>query len=196
MHAYFLGAEKIQRSKSCPPRLWGVVMLLCAVGCASSAPPKAANSAPTYDADFATLYSDLFRPELFGVASANTMAQDGLLSERIARAEGVVPTRVVTINREVRAGRRSYSVVVEQIGPELVGRSLSQQLSLVIPERSPTFAWLEGAGPNWVGTRLLLMFRVFHDGPHFFGTHDTPEVRGAIQDALQRQAAARKPPPT
>ena len=171
-------------------------MLLCAVGCASSAPPKPAHSAPTYDADFATLYSDLFRPELFGVASANTVAQDGLLRERIARAEGVVPTRVVTINREVRAGRRSYSVVVEQIGPELVGRSLSQQLSLVIPERSPTFAWLEGAGPSWVGTRLLLMFRVFHDGPHFFGTHDTPEVRGAIQDALQKQAAARKPPPT
>ena len=172
-------------------------MLAAAVfvtACGGSSPP-ARQATPPYDADYATLFSDLFRPELFGIESSKPAELDGLLSERARKAEAVLPIRVITLSREIRGGTRSYSVVVEQTGPGLAGNSLHAPLALAIPERSPAFGWLEGAGTAWVGTHVLLMFRTFQDGPHFFGTSDTPAVRAAIAEALRNAPVPAAPKP-
>ncbi|MGC4094679.1 MAG: hypothetical protein QM756_43535 [Polyangiaceae bacterium] len=137
---------------------------------------------PGYDAEQATLFGDVFRSELFGVGAEKAEA-DGLLKDRAASADAVVPVRVVTVNRETRGRQNAYSVVFTPTEAALIGDVPSGPLSFEIAETSPVFGWLEGAGSRWVGTRLLLFVRTFTDGTHFFGAQDSPEVRQLVREA-------------
>jgi hypothetical protein len=157
-------------------------LFVTAVGCGSKPKPQV-RSLPSYDAEQATLFGDVFRPELFGFGGGHTNSADGLLRERASRADSVVVARVVTINRETRGEERGYSVVLEPAGTALVGSTRAGPLTFSIASNSPVFGWLEGAGTRWVGTRMLLFLREFQDGMHFFGSSDTPEIRATIAAA-------------
>jgi len=156
--------------------------LFATAGCGSK-PKPSVRSLPSYDAEQATLFGDVFLPELFGFGSERAAASDGLLRDRASRADSIVAARVVTINRETRGNTRGYSVVLAPAGSALVGTTPSGPLTFSIAESSPVFGWLEGAGTRWVGTRLLLFLREFQDGTHFFGSVDSAEVRAAIAAA-------------
>jgi len=150
-----------------------------AVGCGSrsSGPPPAL---PAYGGEQAALFSDLFRPELFHIDGATPPEEEGLLAERWQRADSVVPVRVVTTNRETRGEVSAYTVVVEPTADRLRGRPVPGAVTLNVADRSPAFAWLDGIGEKWVGTRLLLFLRYYEDGPHFYGTVDSAPVRMAL----------------
>ena len=156
--------------------------LLATAGCGSQSKPSA-RALPIYDAEQATLFGDVFLPDLFGFGGERAAANDGLLRDRASRADSIVAARVVTINRETRGDVRGYSVVLAPAGSALVGTTPSGPLTFSIAENSPVFGWLEGAGTRWVGTRVLLFLREFQDGIHFFGASDTQEVRAAVAAA-------------
>jgi hypothetical protein len=149
-------------------------------GCASKKPRVEAPSPPTYGGEQAALFSDLFRPELFGIDQASPPEKDTLLADRARSADFVGPVRVTTVTRETRGVNRNYTVVVEATGAPVRGTPRADALALTVYDGSPAFAWLEGIGDKWVGTRLLLVLRYYADGPHFFGTVDTPAVRAAL----------------
>jgi hypothetical protein len=168
-----------------------VLLLLAAgqLGCGSSSPPPPV--LPSYGGEQAALFSDLFRPELFGIEGATPPENEGLLSERWQRADSVIPARVVTINRETRGEVRNYTVVAQPLADALRGRTVSGAVTLNVADRSPAFAWLDIMGEKWVGTRLLLFLRYYADGPHFYGTVDS----AAVRTALARVKLERNPRP-
>lgn len=167
-----------------------VSLLAAALACGSKQQTPA-RSLPKYDAEQATLFGDVFRPDLFGLGTDRSVGIDNLLRDRASRADTVVLARVVTINRETRGKVRGYSVVLAPAESALIGSTPSGPLTVTITETNPVFGWLEGAGNHWGGTRMLLFLREFQDGTHFFGCADTQEVRGVVQTT----ANARSPRP-
>jgi hypothetical protein len=139
---------------------------------------------PSYGGEQAALFSDLFRPELFGIDPASAAENDTLLVDRGRHADFVGPVRVRTMTRETRGAARNYTIEVEATGAPMRGTPRADAVALTVVEGSPAFAWLEGVGDKWVGTRLLLLLRYYEDGPHFFGTTDTPQVRAALASSL------------
>lgn len=154
------------------------------LGCSNEKPVPAA-PLPPYSGEQAALFSDMFRPELFGIEGAQPPEADALLQDRAQRSDYIAPVRVVTVSRQSNSDFRGYTVVVEPTAAPLRGSIGQSSLALAVADGSPTFAWLEIAGSRWVGTRLLLFLRNYQDGPHFFGTVDIPAVR---------EAADRRPP--
>lgn len=149
------------------------------LGCGgASARPKPV--LPSYGGEQAALFSDLFRPELFGIEGATPPEADGLLGERLQAADTLIPVRVVTISRETRGEVRNYTIVVQPTAAALRGEPINGAITLNVADRSPAFAWLDGMGEKWVGTRLLLLLRYYEDGPHFYGTVDSAPVREAL----------------
>lgn len=163
--------------------LLAVGLLGSPLGCGSKSNQPAARALPDYDPEQATLFGDVFRPELFGLGSERSVGVDGLLRDRATLADSVVPARVVTVSRETRGSARGYSVALAPTEGALVGPTPSGQLTFEIVETSPVFGWLEGAGGHWGGTRMLLFLREFRDGTHFFGCADTEDVRAVIASA-------------
>lgn len=162
------------------------------LACGAKAQQGPVRSLPNYDAEQATLFGDVFRPELFGLGNVRSVGVDGLLRERATAADSVVQARVVTVSRETRGAVRGYSVVLAPTEGALLGDTPSGPLTFAIIESSPVFGWLEGSGGHWGGTRLLLFLRQFEDGMHFYGCADTPEARAVIANARR---APQKPSP-
>jgi hypothetical protein len=157
-----------------------LVALLGANSCGGSRKAGPPAALPTYGGEQAALFSDLFRPELFGIEGATPPENDGLLAERWQQADSVLPVRVVTTNRETRGEVRNYTVVAQPTANTLRGEPISGPVTLTVADRSPAFAWLDGMREKWVGTRLLLFLRFYEDGPHFYGTVDNRAVRDAL----------------
>lgn len=168
-----------------------VVALLGSAGCGGSRAATPPPALPVYAGEQAALFSDLFRPELFGIEGAAPPENDGLLAERWHQADSVLPVRVVTTSRETRGEVRNYTVVAQPTAEPLRGRPVPGNVTLNVADRSPAFAWLDGMREKWVGTRLLLFLRYYEDGPHFYGTVDNRAVR----DALVRVKLDRAPAP-
>jgi hypothetical protein len=95
----------------------------------------------------------------------------------------VARAKVVTMTRGGAMSGSSYTIVVRPDGKPLSGKLLPGAVTLIVPQTSPTFAWLEGAGQGWVGTRLVFFARAFADGLHYHATTDTEPVRRAIERA-------------
>ncbi len=151
-------------------------------GCAAKPPPVEAAAPPTYGGEQAALFSDLFRPELFGIDQGSPPERDSLLTERLQHADFIGPVRVTTVTRETRGANHNYTIVVQATGAPLRGTPRPDALALTVYQGSPAFAWLEGSGDKWIGTRMLLLLRYYADGAHFFGTVDSAEMRAALSN--------------
>lgn len=162
------------------------------LACAST-PPAIRTPTPVYSPEDAALFNDLFRPELFGHPGFSPPELDGLLPERVAAADAVVPVRVVTVTFDGDGERQNYSVVVAPSEAALAGQLDLESVTLRIAGNSPVFPWVEGASRKWVGTQLLLFLKHFHDGPHFHGAPDTPGVRAAVLRARMPNPPTPKP---
>jgi hypothetical protein len=176
--------------------LLALAALLAGVACASRPEPIAPESSK-YSLEDAAVFTDLFRPELFGVRQSEPPELDGLLAERTELADSVYAARCISVTREKSGGMRSYNVVVVPAGDVLAGRPPPETVSLSIASRSPAAAWLDMATEGWVGTRFILFVRQYQDGPHFYATVDSPPVRLAIMRATavrDRRKPAAAPP--
>jgi len=174
--------RKIQVRRACGPLLLAGVLALAAppLGCGGRASAPAV-APPAYTAEEATLFNDLFRPELFGIESFGEPPEhDRLLSDRVARAEWVVAARVVTVTREAESAGAAYSVVLEPIAAPLVGPPSGGRLALTVRAGSPAHAWIDASRDACIGIRALVFVRTYADGSHFYATVDSPAVRDAV----------------
>jgi len=166
-----------------------VFVLLAPNGC--SGPQTHASGADTaldpYSPEAAVLFDDVFAPSVFGFdPEGRHPGKDPKLRERTRRAEFVLVARIQTVSRVGGlAHRGAYEVTLTPVGAALVGRAPPGPLTLGVPATSPSYAWLEGAGTKWVGSRVVVFGRHYEDGAgralHFRCEPDTAEVRNAVE---------------
>jgi hypothetical protein len=159
------------------------------VGCSSGKGEADAPdpSLPLYSPEEARLFDDVVAPAAFGFdPEARNPAQDPKLKERTRRAEFVVVARVETVSRVGGVAHKgAYEITVRPLGVPLVGEPLEGPIDLVIPSTTPSYAWVEGAGTQWVGSQMVVFGRHFREGNrttlHFRGERDSLELRTMIQ---------------
>jgi len=152
------------------------------------APAEAPDStlAP-YSPEAAVLFDDVLAPAVFGFdPEGRNPAADPKLKERTRQAEFVLAARVETVSRTGGVAHRgAYEITLAPSNPPLVGDAPTGPVVLSVPATSPSYAWVDGAGVKWVGSRLLVFGRHFRDGNagtlHFRCEPDTPEVRAVVQ---------------
>jgi hypothetical protein len=142
---------------------------------------------PEYSGEEALRFDDVLAPALFGFdPQARDPATDPKLRERTRVADYVLPVRVDSISRS----GGGYELSLSATGPPLAGEHTGPVV-LMVPRSGPAYPWVEGAGPRFAGSRMIVFCRTFRNGEsqvvHFRGEPDTPEVRKAIE----RDAALR-----
>jgi hypothetical protein len=170
---------------------WISLLALALLSCGGG--KKVIVIAPEYQREYAVVFDDLLAPELFGFdPEGRNPVQDPRLRERTLRADVVLPARVETISRVGGVEHKgAYELVLRGTGPALFGTTPSEPLMVHIPVGSPSYAWVEGAGVRWVGTRLILFLKRFKGGKgdkgdviHYRGEPDTAEMRAAVNRHL------------
>jgi hypothetical protein len=170
---------------------WISLLALAALACGSG--KKVVVVAPEYQPEYAVVFDDLLVPELFGLdIEGRNPPLDPRLRERSLRADVILPARVETVSRVGGVENKgAYELVVRGTGPALFGTTPSEPLFLHIGAGSPSYAWVEGAGVRWVGTRLILFLKRFKGGKadkgdviHYRGEPDTAEMRAAVNRHL------------
>jgi hypothetical protein len=190
------GGSHPMLSRPCWPILAALLLGLgvsfaCGGNRAPAEPAKA--SLAGYSPEEAVLFDDVIAPAVFGFdAEGVNPATDVKLRERTRRADFIAAARVETVSRVGGIENRgAYEITLAPAAPSLVGEAGQAPIVLKITSTSPSYAWVDGAGPNWVGSRLLIFARRFREGGqtaiHFRCEPDTPDVRRAIE----RHAALR-----
>ena len=140
-----------------------------------------------YSPEAAVLFDDVFAPAIFGFdPEGRHPGKDPKLKERTRQAEFVLVARVETVSRVGGVAHRgAYEVALAPVGAPLVGQAPPGPVVLNVPATSPSYAWLDGAGAKWVGSRLVVFGRHYGDGAakalHFRCEPDTAEVRNAVE---------------
>jgi hypothetical protein len=174
---------------------WIGFLLLCVVaGCGGD--KKRIVIYPEYKAQHAVIFDDLLAPELFGFdPEGGDPAADPKLQERSLRSDLILPVKVETVSRVGGVEHKgSYELVLAATGPPLYGEAPDAPLILNVGATSPTYPWVEGAGPRWVGTRLILFAKRFRgaqrekgDVIHYRGEPDNVAMRTAIHRQLTKR---------
>jgi hypothetical protein len=168
------------------------LLISLAAGCGGGR-TKVIVIAPEYQPEYAVVFDDLLVPSLFGFdPEGRDPVQDPKLRERALRADLIVPARVETMSRVGGVEKTgAYELALRASGPALFGRAPSEALLVNIGATNPSYAWVEGAGPRWVGTRLILFAKRFKGGKkdeadviHYRGEPDTQAMRDAINRHL------------
>jgi hypothetical protein len=186
----FPPCPKLSRVTTLPRRRFGaiafVALLLAACSRGAGGGPKSPTF-PEYSGADAIRFDDVLAPALFGFdPQARDPATDPKLRERTRFADYVMPVRVDSVSRS----GGGYELSLSATGPALAGEHAGPVV-LLVPQGSPSYAWVDGAGPRFAGSRLIVFCKTFRNGEsqvvHFRGEPDTPDVRKAIE----RDAALR-----
>lgn len=187
------GDPALERSPKLPlrsllPRLFVVLGALTVAGCASGRDDATApdSALPPYSPEAAVLFDDVLAPSVFGFdPEGRTPAKDPKLKERTRVAEFVIVARIETVSRVGGAPHHgSYEITVDPVGDALAGDKPSGPVVLRVPATNPSYTWVDGAGPRWVGSRLIVFGRHYRDDGtaalHFRCEPDTPDMRAAV----------------
>jgi len=164
----------------------GLVLVLLACGGSRAGANGSEGAAfPEYSAADAVLFDDMLAPALFGFdPEARTPAKDPKLRDRTRYADYVLPARVESISRVGAEQQGAYEVTLAPTGPALAGDH-EGPVMITLPKSGPAYAWLDGAGAKFAGTRLIVFVKAFRNGEssvlHFRGEPDTPDVRQAVE---------------
>ena len=171
---------------------WIALLLgVLSVGCAGSGKKKIV-IAPEYQPEYAAVFDDWLAPELFGSnPDGRDATADPKLRERTLRSDAILPVRVETVSRVGGVEKKgSYELDLAVAGPPLFGNA-SGTITVNIGAGSPSYPWVEGAGPRWVGTRFILFAKRFRTGKrnepdviHYRGEEDSQPMRAAIHRHL------------
>lgn len=175
---------KLSRVATLPRRRLGGLVLLgvIAAGCSGGGRGDAkAPTFPEYSGADALVFDDVLAPALFGFdPEVRDPATDPKLRDRTRLADYVMPVRVDSLSR----GGSGYELTLSATGPALAGDHAGP-IVLLVPMGSPSFAWVDGAGPGFAGSRLIVFCKTFLNEEsqvvHFRGEPDTPAVRKAIE---------------
>jgi hypothetical protein len=172
-----------------PRRHLGAVFLGIFVAACARRGEKAAKSPtlPEYSGADALVFDDVLAPALFGFdPQLREAATEPKLRDRVQRADYVMPVRVDSLSR----GGAGYELTLSPTGPALAGDHAGP-IVLLVPTGSPSFAWVDGAGSSFAGSRLIVFCKAFQSAGdqivHFRGEPDTAAVRKAVE----RDAALR-----
>ncbi len=130
------------------------------------------------------LFDDVLAPALFGFdPQGRTPAKDPKLRGRTQNADFVVPVRVESLSKVGAQNEGAYEVTLAPTGPALAGEHTGP-IVIQVPMGGPSYAWVDGAGASFAGSRLIIFGKAFRHGEgsvlHYRGEPDTPEVREAI----------------
>jgi hypothetical protein len=186
---FFPSGSKVSPLTTLPRRRLVALAVLALLVAACSRPvegPKAPTS-PEYSGEDALRFDDVLAPALFGFdLQARNPATDPKLGERVRYADYVMPVRVDSLSRS----GSGYELSLSATGPALAGQHTGP-IVLLVQKGSPSYAWVEGAGPQLAGSRMIVFGKTFRNGDgqivHFRGEPDTPDMRKAIE----RDAALR-----
>jgi len=165
------------------------VTLAGAAGCsgARGASETPASRPVGYSPEEAVLFDDVLAPAVFGFdPEGRNPARDPKLRERTRRADFVAAARVETVSRVGGIENRgAYEITLAPAAPSLIGDVGTAPIVLRVSSTSPSYAWVDGAGVKWVGSRLVVFGRRYRDGNattlHFRCEPDTAEVRAAVE---------------
>jgi len=163
-----------------------LALLLAACGGSRSGTNGADGAAfPEYSATDAVLFDDMLAPALFGFdPEARTPAKDPKLRDRTRYADYVLPVRVESVSRVGAEHEGTYELTLAPTGPALAGDHAGPVM-ITLPKSGPAYAWVEGAGSKFAGSRLIIFVKAFRNGEssvlHFRGEPDTPDVRQAVE---------------
>lgn len=140
---------------------------------------------PEYSAADAVLFDDMLAPALFGFdPEARTPAKDPKLRDRTRYADYVIPARVESMSRVGAEQQGAYEITLAPTGPALAGDH-EGPITVTLPKSGPAYAWVDGAGAKFAGTRLIAFVKAFRSGEssvlHFRGEPDTADVRKAVE---------------
>ena len=170
------------------PRVLGTVALGLALSCASGSGRSGRTQGvvfPEYSAEAAVLFDDVLAPALFGFdPQARTPEKDPKLRGRTQNADFVLPVRVESLSKVGAQNQGAYEITLAPTGRALAGEHTGPVV-IQVPMGGPSYAWVDGAGASWAGSRLIIFGKAFRQGEgsvlHFRGEPDTPEVRKAIE---------------
>jgi hypothetical protein len=175
---------------------------LLLLACERSRPSKAPDPLlPEYSPEAAAIFDDVFAPAVFGFdPEGRLLRQDPKLRERVRTADFVLAAKVETVSRVGGVERTgAYELTLAPSGPPLLGEFDGKPIVLSVGAASPSYAWIDGAGGSWVGSRLILFARRYRtpgspgdSALHFRGEPDNADVRGVIaRDAALRYITSR-----
>ena len=147
-----------------------------------------AENLPSYDPEAARVFDDSIAPEVFGLQVERVKpSKDRLLSERVRAADHVARVKLRTILEERFADSLRYRIVVQPLGPAIVGGALPPELELTVGRASPSLSMLRSMSVEAVGAKFILLLKRYqlNDEPvlHFRGEPDQDEVLDAIRQA-------------
>jgi hypothetical protein len=159
--------------------------VLAALSCGTPPEPASpAASLPSYSPEEARLFDDVIAFELFHMISPRLAEDDPLMDDRAAQADTATIMKVTTLSRE--GSGAAYSVSLRPVGT-ISGPAEHQPVDLSVSAASPSFLLIEGLGPSWVGTELVLLARRYRHGKdaviHFRAEPNRPAVIGVIARA-------------
>lgn len=167
-----------------------VAALLLAPGCGRTTPSKAPDPLlPEYSPEAARIFDDVLAPAVFGFdPEGRLVAKDPKLRERVRTSDFVFAARVQTVSRVGGVQHTgAYELTLAPSGPALLGEFDGKPIVVRIDANNPSYLWIEGAGPSWIGTRLLFFARRFSGAGtaeggalHFRCEPDSAEVRSVI----------------
>lgn len=169
----------------------GILGLALALGgCSPSKTPDVrVQDLPPYTKEEASLYDDSIAPDVFD--SEVQALIDERFRQRVARAEVIVPVKLVAINAERSKESVRYALVTNPAGKPFVGVVDEGPLELSVGRTSPSQAMLKALDTQLVGARMIVLARRYQqDGKlvvHFRAEPDTVKVRAAVRAALEQQ---------
>jgi hypothetical protein len=178
--------------------LAGLLVLACERGRPSNAPDPLL---PEYSPEAASIFDDVFAPAVFGFdPEGRLLRKDPKLRERVRTADFVLPAKVETVSRVGGVERTgAYELTLAPAGAALLGDFDGKPIVVSVGATSPSYAWIDGAGGSWVGSRLILFARRYRapgsdagSALHFRAEPDNADVRGVIaRDAGLRYITSR-----
>lgn len=144
---------------------------------------------PVYDATQAHLFDDSIAPEVFGLeVDRIPPKQDKQLLKRSQQADHVSRVKLRTIREERFGDTLRYRIVVQPLGPPLVGGPVHSQgeeeIELTVGRASPSLSLLRSMTVEVVGARFVLLLKRFQlNGEqvlHFRGEADEEAIIDAI----------------
>jgi hypothetical protein len=156
----------------------------CASGSSSSGRTKGVVF-PEYSAEAAVVFDDVLAPALFGFDPQGRVPEkDPKLRTRTQNADFVLPVRVESLSKVGAKDKGAYEITLAPTGPALAGEHTGPVV-IRVPLGGPSYAWVDGAGASWAGSRLIVFAKAFREGEgsviHFRGEPDTPEMRKAVE---------------
>lgn len=174
------------------PHWCGIVGLAIALGGCfpSKTPDVRVQDLPPYTKEESVLYDDSIAPDVFD--SEVSALIDERFRQRVARAELIVPVKLVAINAEKSEESVRYALVTDPAGAPFVGVVDEGPLELSVGRTSPSQAMLKALDTQLVGAKMIVLARRYQqEGKlvvHFRAEPDTLKVRAAVRAALDEQA--------